>query len=132
MVNKVILVGRVGKDPESKTFDNGNTLANFTLATSEHWKDKNNGEKKEATEWHNVQVSGGLSKVAMDYVKKGDLIYIEGSIKTRSYEKDGQTKYIMSINATEMKMLGGRTQATNAPTPSQTPQPQTEEDDLPF
>jgi len=77
-------------------------------------------------------VSGGLSKVAMDYVKKGDLIYIEGSIKTRSYEKDGQTKYIMSINATEMKMLGGKPQATNTPAPSPTPQPQTKEDDLPF
>lgn len=133
-VNKVILIGRVGADPETKTFDNGGQIANFTLATSESWKDKQTGEKKEQTEWHNIQVSGGLVNVVSQYVKKGDLLYLEGSIKYRSYEKDGQKKYVTNIQVTEMKMMGGKPQAQQAQdtAPSQG-QPQTqEEDDLPF
>lgn len=132
-VNKVILIGRVGADPETKTFDNGGQIANFTLATSESWKDKQTGEKKEQTEWHNIQVSGGLVNVVSQYVKKGDLLYLEGSIKYRSYEKDGQKKYVTNINVTEMKMMGGKPQGQQAQdtTPSQA-QPQTQENDLPF
>lgn len=134
-VNKVILIGRVGADPEIKTFDNGGQIANFTLATSESWKDKQTGEKKEQTEWHNIQVSGGLVNVVSQYVKKGDLLYLEGSIKYRSYEKDGQKKYVTNIQVTEMKMMGGKPQGQQAQdtTPSQAqPQNQEEEDSLPF
>ena len=108
MINKVILLGNVGKDPEVKYFDNESSVANFSLATSETYTNKN-GEKVTNTEWHNVQAWRGLAKVVEKYVKKGDLIYIEGRIKTRSYDdKDGNKKYITEILADEMKMLGSR------------------------
>jgi len=108
MINKVILLGNVGKDPEIKYFDNESSVANFSLATSETYTNKN-GEKVTNTEWHNVQAWRGLAKIVEKYVKKGDLIYIEGRIKTRSYDdKDGNKKYITEILADEMKMLGSR------------------------
>jgi len=108
MINKVILLGNVGKDPEVKYFDNESSVANFSLATSETYTNKN-GEKVTNTEWHNVQAWRGLAKVVEKYVKKGDLIYIEGRIKTRSYDdKDGNKKYVTEILADEMKMLGSR------------------------
>ena len=108
MINKVILLGNVGKDPEVKYFDNESSVANFSLATSETYTNKN-GEKVTNTEWHNVQAWRGLAKVVEKYVKKGDLIYIEGRIKTRSYDdKDGNKKYITEILVDEMKMLGSR------------------------
>jgi len=108
MINKVILLGNVGKDPEVKYFDNESSVANFSLATSETYTNKN-GEKVTNTEWHNVQAWRGLAKVVEKYVRKGDLIYIEGRIKTRSYDdKDGNKKYITEILADEMKMLGSR------------------------
>ena len=134
-VNKVILIGRVGADPETKTFENGGQIANFTFATSESWKDKQTGEKKEQTEWHNIQVSGGLVNMVSQWVKKGDLLYLEGSIKYRSYEKDGQKKYVTNINVTEMKMMGAKPQGQQAQdtAPTQAPQSQQPiEDDLPF
>jgi len=108
MINKVILLGNVGKDPEVKYFDNESSVANFSLATSETYTNKN-GEKVTNTEWHNVQAWRGLAKVVEKYVRKGDLIYIEGRIKTRSYDdKDGNKKYVTEILADEMKMLGSR------------------------
>ena len=108
MINKVILLGNVGKDPEIKYFDNESSVANFSLATSETYTNKN-GEKVTNTEWHNVQAWRGLAKVVEKYVRKGDLIYIEGRIKTRSYDdKDGNKKYVTEILADEMKMLGSR------------------------
>jgi len=108
MINKVILLGNVGKDPEVKYFDNESSVANFSLATSETYTNKN-GEKVTNTEWHNIQAWRGLAKVVEKYVKKGDLIYIEGRIKTRSYDdKDGNKKYVTEILADEMKMLGSR------------------------
>ena len=108
MINKVILLGNVGKDPEVKYFDNESSVANFSLATSETYTNKN-GEKVTNTEWHNIQAWRGLAKVVEKYVRKGDLIYIEGRIKTRSYDdKDGNKKYITEILADEMKMLGSR------------------------
>jgi len=108
MINKVILLGNVGKDPEIKYFDNESSVANFSLATSETYTNKN-GEKVTNTEWHNVQAWRGLAKIVEKYVKKGDLIYIEGRIKTRSYDdKDGNKKYITEILADEIKMLGSR------------------------
>lgn len=107
-INKVILVGTVGRDPEMKYMPSGDAIANISVATSESWKDKNTGEKKEVTEWHNVVFYRGLAKVVGDYVRKGQLLYVEGSLKTRSWEKDGQKHYRTEVNATDMKMLGGR------------------------
>ncbi len=107
-INKVILVGTVGRDPEMKYMPSGDAIANISVATSESWKDKVSGEKKESTEWHNVTFYRGLAKVVGDYVRKGQLLYVEGSLKTRSWEKDGQKHYRTEVNATDMKMLGGR------------------------
>jgi len=96
-VNKSILVGNVGNDPEIKTFENGSKVANFSLATSENWKDKN-GEKQEATEWHNIAVFGKLADIVESYVKKGQQLYVEGKIKTRSWDdQDGNKKYMTEI-----------------------------------
>jgi len=106
MVNKSILVGRVGQDPESKQLETG-MVVNFSLATSEKWKNKA-GEKQESTEWHNCKAFGSLADIIHTYVKKGDLIYIEGKIKTRSWEADGVKKYTTDIVCHTMQMLGGK------------------------
>ena len=105
-VNKVILVGHLGKDPEVRTLDNGVKVAKFSVATSESYKDKNSGEKIENTEWHNVSVWRGLADVAENYLKKGSLVYLEGKLQTRTYEQDGITKYATDIVARELTMLG--------------------------
>lgn len=107
-VNKVILVGRLGKDPEVRNLDNGATVANFTIATSESYKDKTTGEKKEVTEWHNIVLWRGLAEVAQKYLHKGDMVYIEGKLRTRSWEKEGITRYTTEIVADNMTMLGSR------------------------
>src|SRR5688500_4375515 len=104
-VNKVILVGRLGKDPEVRNLDNGATVANFTVATSESYKDKTTGEKKEITEWHNIVLWRGLAEIAQKYLHKGDMIYVEGKLRTRSWEKDGVTRYTTEIIADNMTML---------------------------
>lgn len=93
MINKAILLGHVGNDPEIRTMNNGDKVANFSLATSETWKDKNTGEKKQKTEWHKVAVFGRPAELVEKYVNKGSKLYIEGKIKNSSYEKDGQTFY---------------------------------------
>ena len=107
-VNKVILVGRLGKEPEVRNLDNGAVVANFSIATSESYKDKTTGEKKEVTEWHNIVLWRGLAEIAQKYVHKGDLIYIEGKLRTRSWEKDGVTRYSTEVVADNMTMLGSR------------------------
>jgi single-strand DNA-binding protein len=107
-VNKVILVGRLGKDPEVRNLDNGATVANFTIATSESYKDRTTGEKKEITEWHNVVLWRGLAEIAQKYLHKGDQVYIEGKLRTRSWEKDGVTRYTTEVIADNMTMLGSR------------------------
>ena len=108
MVNKVTLIGRVGKDPEVRRLDNGTAVAKFSLATSEKWKDSN-GEKQETTEWHNVVVWRGLAEVAEKYVKKGDLLYLEGKVTYREYTgNDNQKKYFTEIVASNFQMLGGK------------------------
>ena len=104
-VNKVILVGNVGKDPEVQYVSDNVPVARFTLATSETYKDKN-GEKVTNTEWHNIAIWRGLAKVVEQYVKKGSQLYIEGKITHRQYEKDGVTKYFTEIVANNMQMLG--------------------------
>lgn len=107
-VNKVILVGRLGKDPEVRHLENGATVANFSMATSETYKDRQTGERREQTEWHNVVLWRGLAEVVEKYVKKGDMIYVEGKLRTRSWEKDGVTRYTTEVVGDNMTMLGGR------------------------
>lgn len=106
-LNKVLLIGNVGKDPEIKTFASGNKVAQITLATSERYKDRN-GEQKEDTEWHSVQAFGKLADVVERFVHKGSLLYLDGKIRTRSYEADGRTMYRTEILADHIQMLDRR------------------------
>jgi single-strand DNA-binding protein len=107
-INKVILVGNVGQDPETRYMPNGGAVTNLSIATSETWKDKNNGEQQERTEWHRVVFYQRLAEIAAEYVKKGSKLYIEGSLRTRSWEQDGVKRYATEIIANEMQMLDGR------------------------
>ncbi len=108
-VNKVILIGNLGKDPDVRYMTSGEAVTNITVATTETWKDKNSGEKREATEWHRVVFYRKLAEIAGQYLKKGSSVYIEGALKTRKWQdKDGQDRYTTEIVADEMKMLGGR------------------------
>lgn len=104
-VNKVILVGRLGKDPEVRNLENGAAVANFTLATSETYKDRVTGEKKEITDWHNIVLWRGLAEISQKYLHKGDMVYIEGKMRTRSWEKEGVTRYTTEVIADNMTML---------------------------
>ena len=106
-VNKVILVGNVGNDPEVRYMPNGNAVANISIATSDSWKDRNTGEQQERTEWHRV-VFNRLAEIVEQYVKKGTKLYLEGRLQTRSYEQDGVKKYSTEIVANEMQMLDSR------------------------
>jgi single-strand DNA-binding protein len=108
-VNKVILVGNLGKDPEVRYMPSGGAVANVTLATSEQWKDKDTGQKQERTEWHNVVFFNKLAEIAGEYLRKGSQVYVEGSLRTRKWQdKNGQDRYTTEIVASEMQMLGGR------------------------
>ena len=108
-VNKVILIGNLGKDPEMKSFPNGDAYCNLTLATSESWTDKTSGEKKEKTEWHNLVFTRKLAEIVGQYLKKGAKIYVEGSLRTRKWQdKEGRDRYTTEIVGSEMQMLGGR------------------------
>jgi single-strand DNA-binding protein len=121
-VNKVILIGNLGRDPEVRTFTNGDKIANVALATTEKWKDKQTGETREATEWHRLVFGGKLADIAAQWLKKGAQIYIEGSIKTRKYtDKDGVEKYATEIRVIEMKMLGSRPEGAGAGAPAAAP-----------
>lgn len=131
MLNKVILIGRLGRDPETRFMANGEAVCNFSVATSEKYTDKN-GQRQEATEWHNVTMYRKLAEIAGQYLKQGSQVYIEGKIKSRKYtDKIGVERTAYDIIANELKMLGG-----NAQTPAQKPQPaQAQEnisDDVPF
>lgn len=105
-INKVLLIGRLGQDPELKYTPSGTPVCNFSLATSENWADKS-GQKQERTEWHRVVVWGKLAELCNKYLAKGRQAYIEGSLQTRSWEKDGQKKYTTEINAKNVQFLGG-------------------------
>lgn len=105
-VNKAIILGRLGKDPEIRQMPNGNSVCNFSIATSETWKDKNTGEKRERTEWHNCVSFGKQGEIIAQYVKKGDQIYIEGKIQTDEYEKEGQKHYRTKINLSSFSFIG--------------------------
>jgi single-strand DNA-binding protein len=137
-VNKVILVGNLGKDPEVKYLDSGVAVANFSLATTENYKNKE-GERVSQTEWHNIVLWRGLAEVAEKWLKKGSSVYIEGKIKTRKWEdKDGNTRYNTEILADNMTMLGGKSNAdSTSPTSSESTTTATKPsedtaDDLPF
>lgn len=143
-INKVILVGNVGGDPEVRYAQNGNAFANITLATSESWKDKQTGQQQERTEWHRVVFSGKLAEIVGQYVTKGQQLYLEGKLRTREWEKDGVKRYttevLVGIDG-QMQMLGGKGDGQQqaprpAPAPRQQPAPQpagdTFDDDIPF
>jgi single-strand DNA-binding protein len=147
-VNKVILVGNLGKDPEVRYMPNGDAVTNITIATTDTWKDKTSGEKKEATEWHRVVFFRKLAEIAGQYLKKGAQVYIEGSLKTRKWQgQDGQDRYTTEIVADSMQMLGRKEGSGPPPVGSATPPAQSEsrpaggaqggasgdfEDDIPF
>ena len=108
-VNKVILVGNLGKDPEVRNMPNGNVVANITLATTESWKDKQSGEQQEKTEWHRIVMIRRLGEIAGEYLKKGSQVYIEGKLQTRKWQDNsGNDRYTTEVVANEMQMLGGR------------------------
>ena len=131
-VNKVILVGNLGKDPEVKYLDNGVAVANFSLATTENYKNKE-GEKVSQTEWHNIVLWRGLAEVAEKYLQKGASVYIEGKIKTRKWEdKEGNTRYNTEILADNMTMLGGKKDSQKPPINPPQETASDKADDLPF
>jgi single-strand DNA-binding protein len=108
-INKVILIGNLGQDPETKAMPSGTTVCNLRIATSESWKDKQTGETKEQTEWHTVAMFGRLAEIAGEYLRKGSQVYIEGRLRTRKWQdKNGNDRYMTEIVANEMQMLGGR------------------------
>ena len=108
-VNKVIIVGNLGRDPEMRSFPNGDQIANVTIATTDKWKDKQSGEMKDATEWHRVAFHGRLAEIVGQYLRKGSQVYVEGSLRTRKWtDKDGVEKYSTEIRADQMQMLGSR------------------------
>jgi single-strand DNA-binding protein len=107
-INKVILIGNLGADPETRAMPSGTTVANLRIATSESWRDKQSGEQQERTEWHRVALFGRLGEIAAEYLKKGSQVYIEGSLRTRKWQdKQGNERYSTEIVANEMQMLGG-------------------------
>ncbi len=134
-VNKVILIGRLGKDPEVRAIPSGVKVANLSIATDESYKDKD-GNKVEKTEWHNIVAWRGLAEVFEKYVKKGDLIYVEGKLTTEKYDKDGVTHYATKIVVHEMTMLGGKRDGGGTPSGSgsapSSGSGKPPEDDLPF
>lgn len=140
-INKVILVGNLGNDPESRATSNGNTVVNFSVATSEAWKDQQ-GVLQERTEWHRVTAFGKLAEICGKYLRKGSKVYIEGSLRTSSYEKNGEKRYSTDIVASEMQMLDSKRDDGFQPAPGQKPKkPHIEfdpspsnnlDDDIPF
>jgi single-strand DNA-binding protein len=108
-INKVILIGNLGADPETRAMPSGTTVANLRVATSESWRDKQTGEQQERTEWHRVALFGRLAEIAGEYLRKGSQVYIEGSLRTRKWQdKQGNERYSTEIVGNELQMLGGR------------------------
>ncbi len=145
-VNKAILVGRLGKDPETRYTSSGQSVCNFTLATDESYKDRA-GERQKRTEWHRIVAWGKLAETAQKYLRKGSLIFVEGRIQTRQWEKDGQKHYSTDIVANDFRFLGSRGDNAgsgapstggdadahaHAPGPEETPAPEVSDEDIPF
>ena len=122
MLNKCQLIGRLGKDPETRFFPSGDQQTTVSIATSRRWKDKNTGERKEKTSWHNLVFNRGLAKIAAEYLKKGSNIYVEGEIDYQEWEKDGVKHYATKIIVSDMKMLDGKGDSQQA-SPAQSPAP---------
>ncbi|MCL1824790.1 MAG: single-stranded DNA-binding protein [Betaproteobacteria bacterium] len=121
-VNKAILIGNLGRDPEIRYMPNGDAVCNVTLATTDSWNDKASGERRESTEWHRVVLFRKLAEIAGQYLKKGSQVYFEGRIRTRKWQdKDGADRYTTEIEASEMKMLGRREGGGDAPMPRDNP-----------
>lgn len=115
-INKVILIGNLGDDPETRYMPSGSAVTNIRVATTESWKDKNTGDQQERTEWHRVAMFGRLAEIAAEYLRKGSQVYIEGRIRTRKWQdKEGNDRYTTEIIANEMQMLGGRSSGAGAP-----------------
>ena len=142
-INKVIIVGNLGGDPETRYMPSGSAVTNLTVATNESWKDKQTGEQKDRTEWHKVAMFNRLAEVAAEYLRKGSQVYIEGKLRTRKWQdKNGQDRWTTEIIADEMQMLGGRGGGGSAPmsSPSESgsssappqPAPDDFDDDIPF
>jgi single-strand DNA-binding protein len=142
-INKVILIGNLGQDPEIRYMADGTAVANFNIATSETWKDKQTGEKKERTEWHRIVAWRALGELCGKYLSKGRQVYVEGKLQTRSWEKDGVTRYTTEIVAAEVQFLGGGSRDNAAgPRPAgrqpvdqgypEPPVPDNQDDDIPF
>jgi single-strand DNA-binding protein len=147
MINKAILIGNLGRDPEVRYTQNGTAVANFTIATSEKWKDKTSGEMQERTEWHRIVAFGKLGEICGEYLSKGRQVYIEGRLQTRSWEQEGVTRYTTEIVANDMKMLGpkgagsvggggggggGYRDSKPSGGPSAPSYPEPQDDDIPF
>jgi single-strand DNA-binding protein len=141
-VNKVIVVGNLGSDPDTRYMPSGSAVTNLSIATSESWKDKQSGEQKERTEWHKVAMFGKLAEIAAEYLRKGSQVYIEGKLRTRKWQdKEGKDRWTTEIVADEMQMLGGRSgggapaanesQGSSAPPPSSSGSGDFD-DDIPF
>ncbi|HZW59077.1 MAG TPA: single-stranded DNA-binding protein [Woeseiaceae bacterium] len=143
-INKVIVVGNLGQDPETRYMPSGAAVTNMTVATNETWKDKQTGEQKERTEWHRVAMFGRLAEIAAEYLRKGSQVYIEGKLRTRKWQdKQGQDRYTTEIIADEMQMLGGgrggsgggapSSQGSSSPSgPAPGPDGDDFDDDIPF
>ena len=140
-INKVIVIGNLGQDPDTRYMSSGSAVTNITVATNESWKDKQTGEQKDRTEWHKVAMFGRLAEIAAEYLRKGSQVYIEGKLRTRKWQdKQGNDRYTTEIVADEMQMLGGRGGAGGAPMshdgppPSPPPQGSSDDfdDDIPF
>ena len=117
-INKVILVGNLGRDPETRYMPSGGAVTNVSIATSKGWKDKDSGEQKERTEWHRIVFFNKLAEIAGEYLKRGSKVYIEGELRTRNWEKDGQKHYTTEVVASEMQMLDSRGEMGGGGSPS--------------
>lgn len=140
-VNKVILLGNLGRDPEIRYLQSGEAVCNFSIATTEKWKDKASGDMKEATEWHRISAFGRVAEIAGEYLKKGSPVYIEGSLRTRKWQdKDGKDQYTTEVRVDRLQLLGGRQETEDRPARSSQPSPSTKrtapgddfESDIPF
>ena len=139
MINKVFLIGNVGRDPETRNLESGGSVTSFSLATTMAWNDKESGEKKELTEWHRIVTFNRLAEICGQYLSKGKLVYVEGRLHTRSWEQDGVTRYVTEVRASVVQMLNSKESARKRDTaqsarnhPPLPPDAYSMDDDIPF